>query len=127
MKKKRALTLLEIMIVILIIGVIGSVIGYNMRGSLDEAKAFKTREGAKKIRDILTLQMATVDQYTPDIVQENISSVLESSNLVPNVEKLLKDGWGRKYEIVVKESGDIKFHSDAYRRYCKKKGISEEL
>ena len=42
MQKKRALTLLEIMIVIVLIGIIGSVIGVNMKGSLDAGKAFKS-------------------------------------------------------------------------------------
>ena len=42
-KKQYALTLIEIMIVIVLIGLIGSVIGANMKGSLDEGKAFKTK------------------------------------------------------------------------------------
>ena len=41
-KSKKAMTLLEVMIVIFIIGIISSVIGYNMKGSLEKAKAFKT-------------------------------------------------------------------------------------
>ena len=56
MKKKYTMTLLEIMIVIFIIGIIGSVIGYNMRGSLDNGKAFKTKEGSRKLYEIIQLE-----------------------------------------------------------------------
>ena len=51
--KKRSVTLLEMMIVITLIGLIASVIGYNMKGSLDRGKAFKTEESQKQIKDIL--------------------------------------------------------------------------
>ncbi len=57
-KTRRAMTLLEIMIVIFIIGIISSVIGYNMKGSLEKAKAFKTTEGIKKITEIFELELA---------------------------------------------------------------------
>ena len=57
-KKQRPMTLLEIMIVIFIIGIIGSVIGYNMKGSLEEGKAFKTQEGIKQLYEIFHLEMA---------------------------------------------------------------------
>ena len=50
MRKKRAITLLEIMIVILLIGLIGGVVSYNLKGTLDKGKAFASKEGAKKTR-----------------------------------------------------------------------------
>ena len=47
-KKKRSMTLLEVMIVIFIIGIIGSIVGYNMKGSMEKARAFKRVRGSKK-------------------------------------------------------------------------------
>jgi len=46
------------MIVICIIGIIGSVIGYNMKGSMDEGRAFRSEHGSKQIHDLLTLKIA---------------------------------------------------------------------
>ena len=68
-RKKRSLTLLEIMIVIFLIGLIGSVIGYNVKGSLDEGRAFRSEQGACQIRDILLLEVAKgypLDQVLQD-------------------------------------------------------------
>ena len=57
-RKKRTLTLMEIMIVIVLIGLIGSVIGINMKGSLDKGRAFKTKEAIRQIDDIFSLEIA---------------------------------------------------------------------
>ena len=56
MRKKNFLTLLEIMIVIALITIIGGVLGYNMKGSLEKGKAFKTEQAIKQIDDILSVQ-----------------------------------------------------------------------
>lgn len=118
-RKKRPLTLLEIMIVILLIGLIGSVIGYNMKGSLDEGKAFKTRQGAEQIRDILLLEIA---KGTPrDTVIANPARYLKQSGLVKDVNKLMKDGWNNPYEILPKYSHDISVVSERLISYDRSK------
>lgn len=97
-KKKYALTLLEIMIVIVLIGLIGSVIGYNMKGSLDEGRAFKTEYAMQQITDILMLEVAKGDETIASII-ENRAVHLHNSGLVKNVDKLLQDGWGQPFDI----------------------------
>lgn len=127
-RAKRAITLLEIMIVVLLIGIIGSVLGYNMKGSLDEGKAFKSREGAKQIRDILLMQVDN-DEELKNIVETQdeaaIERALKASGLVADPKKLLEDGWGNKYhyEIVGDEEGfsDLKIISDKLLAYEAKK------
>lgn len=117
-KKKRSLTLLEIMIVIVLIGLIGSVIGVNMKGSLEEGKAFKTRQAATQIQDILMLavaQEATIEEVTKDP-----QKYLELSGLVKNPEKYLKDGWGKKFDIKP-SGGEIKVTSTNLKAYDKKR------
>lgn len=118
--KKKAMTLLEIMIVIFIIGIIGSVIGYNMKGSLDEGKAFKTREGARQIYEILTLEKAKTNKNI-----SNVKKTLENSGLVRKVDDLMKDGWGKAYTITF-EGDDVIVRSDNYNSYAKKKNIDVE-
>jgi general secretion pathway protein G len=118
-KKKRPMTLLEIMIVIFIIGIIGSIIGYNMKGSMEKARAFKTREGMKKVTEILTLQMAT--DSSAEEVRKSPITVLRDSGLATDPKSLLEDGWGKPYQVTV--VGDtVKVRSNAYAKYLAKQG-----
>ena len=115
-RKKRAMTLLEVMIVIFIIGIISSVIGYNMKGSLEKAKAFKTKEGIKKLNEIFDLEMAS-GTLAQEIL-ENTEDILKASGLVNNPKDLLKDGWGIPYDMRLSKSGrDLLIHSDGFDKY----------
>ena len=110
------MTLLEIMIVIFIIGIISSVIGYNMKGSLEKAKAFKTKEGMKKIGEIFDLEVAS-GTLLYDVIADP-ARVLKSSGLVSNVKDLLRDGWGTDYTIrLSKNERSVLIKSDNYDRY----------
>jgi general secretion pathway protein G len=96
--KKKALTLIEIMIVIFIIGLIGSVIGYNMKGSLDEGKSFKSEQGSKQVYDFLNLQIAQKKDAF-DLVLSDPEDALRNTGFVSRADKLIKDGWNQKYSI----------------------------
>ncbi len=115
MKKRYSLTLLEIMIVIFLIGLIGSVIGYNMKGSLDQGRAFKTEKAAEQIHDILLMEVAK--GVSIDDVVKNTEGYLAHSGLVKDPKKLLKDGWGQPFEISIVRGTDIKVFSDRYNKY----------
>jgi general secretion pathway protein G len=117
--KKQAMTLLEVMIVIFIIGIISSVIGYNMKGSLNKAKAFKTTEGIKKILEIFELEIAQGSASLQDVVNSP-EAVLDSSGLVSSGKEMMKDGWGQPYEIKLSASGKIQLKSKAYEAFLKK-------
>jgi prepilin-type N-terminal cleavage/methylation domain-containing protein len=102
-RKKRAFTLLEMMVVIFLIGVIGSVVAYNFKGSLDKGKKFKTKYGAEKLENILNLMLSdavTVDRLTG--TQAILKNELENNQYARNqeeAEKLTVDGWGAPYTI----------------------------
>lgn len=115
-RKKRPITLLEIMIVILIIGLIGGVLGYQMKGSLDQGRAFKTEQGIAKLHDILLLEAATNGNYTLDQVAADPKTFIKDSGLFKDIDAALKDGWGQDYQFVV-ENGDLKITSQALSRY----------
>jgi general secretion pathway protein G len=102
-KKKRALTLLEIMIVIFLIGLIGGVMGYNMKGSLNEGKAFKSREGSAKIENLLNLQVANGWDIHKLVAEDPTKrkECLKSTHMVKDVDKLLIDGWGEPYSYKI--------------------------
>jgi type II secretory pathway pseudopilin PulG len=116
-RKKQALTLIEIMIVIFLIGLIGSVIGYNMKGSLEEGKAFKTEKAIDQIHDILMLEIAKGEATMDDVIG-NPEGYLAKSNLVKDPSKMLKDGWGKPLEITsIKNGQDISVISEPYQQY----------
>lgn len=119
-KQKRPLTLLEIMIVIFLIGLIGSVVGYNMKGSIDEGRYFKTEQAAAQIRDILLLEVAK-GESTVDEVVGNPLFYLKKAKVMKEPEKMLKDGWGTKFEITKNKQTDIKVTTDRYEREKAKK------
>ncbi|NRA90411.1 MAG: prepilin-type N-terminal cleavage/methylation domain-containing protein [Simkaniaceae bacterium] len=125
MKKKYAMTLLEIMIVIFIIGIIGSVIGYNMRGSLDKGKAFKTKEGVNKIYEIVQLEEAQGNVIDDGMeLGQAVESLLVNSGMVRKPKDLLKDGWGNPYKFD-RVGNEIHVTSNKYEKYCEAKGIKD--
>jgi len=114
--KKRFITLIEMMIVMFLIAMITGVIAYNYTGSLEEGKAFKTKNGIEKIKTIVDLHMATSSSES----SANIPSIIESSPLVKNPEELLKDGWGQHYRFDKDEKGDLLVISEKYNEYLAK-------
>ncbi len=58
------------MIVILLIGLIGGVVSYNLKGTLDKGKAFASKEGAKKLEDILNLELQQSSRKAVDIARD---------------------------------------------------------
>lgn len=122
-KKRKAITLLEIMIVIFLIGLIGSVIGYNVKGSLEEGKAFRSEQGIERLHDILLMEMA--NGATVADILEDPEFYIKRSGLSSNPDKLLKDGWGRPYTIVQDGDFDIAIESQSYNNYKTKKNAKK--
>tara|TARA_A100000164_G_scaffold346962_1_gene348004 strand:+ start:93 stop:521 length:429 start_codon:yes stop_codon:yes gene_type:complete len=118
--KKKTMTLLEVMIVIFIIGIIGSVIGYNMRGSLDEGKAFKTKEAISKLYEISQLVWDDKNQVSDD--PGRIKTMLFDSRLVRRPNALMQDGWQQPFEFYIDEgSSELRIISKKYEEYYDKK------
>jgi len=120
-KQKRPFTLLEIMIVIFLIGLIGSIVGYSMKGSLSEGKAFKTEQAIARITDLLELELAR--GATRDQINNNVAGVLQSQGVVKNVNSLLKDGWGKPIDVKILKSGEIQITSKELNQYKAKKTL----
>ena len=109
-RKKRSITLMEIMIVILLIGVISSVVGYNMKGSLDKGKAFKSKQGAAKIKEILEFEVIDKGLAFKDFVgtktdPEKYVDHLLASGLFKEKKDCL-DGWGNPYVVTIEKKAD---------------------
>jgi type II secretory pathway pseudopilin PulG len=76
---KRTLTLLEIMIVIFLITLITGVIGYNMKGSLDKGKAFRTSQAKEQLHDMLLLALAEGESME-NIIASPIAALKKTRN-----------------------------------------------
>lgn len=102
-KKRQALTLIEIMLVIVLIGVVASALAFNMRGALDRGRQFNTREARDKIEAILSMEAIDED---PNVVAEEWESFVKNSPLMKFKEKNGKivDGWGMPFNVEYDES-----------------------
>ena len=121
--RRRPITLIEIMIVIFIIGLIGSVIGYNMKGSLDEGKSFKSEQGSRQVYDFLTLQIAEKRDNFDEVI-EHPKEALEGLGFVSRPDKLLKDGWNREFvieKIETDKGADFVVYSQNWYNFLKNK------
>jgi len=126
MKKKRALTLIEIMVVLFIITIVTSVIGVNMKGTMKEGKAFKSEKGSKQIYDILSLEIAKNPELIP-LMMENPETILKNSGIVTDAKKSLVDGWGEPFALkFIEEDQDLKVTSKNWIKHLKDKGLKKE-
>lgn len=122
MKKRRFITLIEIMIVIVLIGIVAGALAFNMSGSLDEGKAFKSRQNVERVSQILEMAMAE-GSCSGHEVEKNWKEVVKRSPLsAKNFEETCRDGW--KEELVVKfnrTTENLTVSSKGLARYEKKK------
>jgi prepilin-type N-terminal cleavage/methylation domain-containing protein len=115
---KRAFTLLEIMIVILLITIITGAIGYNMKGTLEKGKAFRTERAKEQLHDLLLYCYA--DNKDVDQILKNIEGAITSTGLAKNPTELMKDGWGVPFEIkATKYKNDFIIRSEKLENYNK--------
>lgn len=122
-KKRRYVTLVEMMIVMFLIAMITGVIAYNYTGGLEEGKAFKTKTGMDKIHTILDLHLVA-HQEDRNSLSHQWENVVRQSQLVKNPEELMKDGWGNKYEVSFGENDEITIKSKRYDDYQAKSAKS---
>lgn len=94
--KKRPITLIEIMIVILLIGLVGGALAYNMRGGLQEGRKFKTEQAKNRVRDILEFEFANGNMTGDEMAQQWEQIVIKSP--LGNKE-ITTDGWKRPFTV----------------------------
>ncbi len=114
---RRAVTLIEMIIVIALIGTIMGVLAWNYRGALDEGKKFTTEQRMNRIQELLVIETSK-DPSALEGLSGNWKEVLKRSPMVDNVDKLSKDGWGQEFTVdIVTEDGIqvIRVTSETYR------------
>lgn len=119
MEKKKAFTLLEIIIVIFLITLITGAIGYSMKGTMDKGRVFRTEQGIEQLKDLLLMSLAE-GESGEEIVRDP-ALTLKKYGLAKNPDKLIEDGWGKKYEITyLRSKNDFNIVSQNLNNYKKK-------
>lgn len=117
--ERRSLTLIEVMLVLFIIALAVGVLTYNMKGSLNEGKCFKTRQRARQIEQMLQMVSAQTGESLEEI-QGHPEESLKKTGLVPNPESFMKDGWNERMRVEIVNDQLIAI-SEKYRRLMKEK------
>lgn len=116
---RRAITLIEVMIVMFLIALIAGVVAYNYRGSLEAGKAFTTEQNIAKLRNLLDLEAAKTNA-DPRSVTMNWQGLLQRSPLVKNADALMKDGWGQTFTVDYNDQKkDYQITSERYDTYLR--------
>jgi general secretion pathway protein G len=104
----RGMTLIEIMVVVIIIGLIGTAVAVNVFGNLAEAKVRTAKTDIAKIAD-------GVDQYKLlrghfPTTEQGLGILIQDKILKPNKDGKLKDPWDKEYVYLCPGQA----HPDAY-------------
>lgn len=128
MKKKqirRAITLIEMIVVMMLIATITGAVAFNYQKSLNEGRAFRTKEGKERVETMISLFFA--EHPTEDKNRKGVDAfkqMAKESPLVKNEDDFLKDGWGNYFEIETRDTGsdvEISVKSPRYENYLKEK------
>ena len=98
-RKKRSLTLIEMIVVMLLIAMITGALAYNYNSSLNKGRAFKSREGITRIETILSIALVEDSSNTTDKVVSNWREIVKRSPLAGKGDELCKDGWNHEYTV----------------------------
>jgi prepilin-type N-terminal cleavage/methylation domain-containing protein len=121
-KYRHAVTLIEMIIVMILIATITGALAFNYQKSLDRGKLFATKQRVERLRAILTLHFSE----HPDEMEtrRDWAGIIGESGLgPPRPEDLLRDDWGEVFKITVGRGGDggvdIHIDSQGAARACK--------
>ena len=94
-RAERGMTLIEIMVVVVILGLIGTAVAVNVMGRLSEAKISTAKGDLAKIAD-------AVDQYKMmrgrfPSTEEGLGILIREKYLKANKDGKIADPWGREY------------------------------
>lgn len=96
--KKRALTLIELMLVIVLIGTIGTILSLNLRSALVRGKEFKTKQLRNKIEAVLNIALA--EDMDVNTIRKDWPQIVEQSPLikVKSNDGDIADAWGNPFK-----------------------------
>ena len=97
---RRAVTLIEIIIVMILIATITGTLAISYRGTLEKGYAFKTEQGMRKIEAILNIYYAEHPEDMATCTTLDWKKIVMDSPLVRTGDtNVLYDGWGVEYIV----------------------------
>jgi len=107
-RQQRGMTLIEIMVVVIIIGLIGTAVAVNVMGRLGEAKVSTAKSDIAKIADAIDQYKMMRNDYPTG--EQALDVLIREKFLKANKDGKIKDPWGREYIYLY--PGQV--HADAY-------------
>ena len=107
-RAERGMTLIEIMVVVIIIGLVGTAVAVNVFGNLAEAKVKTAKSDLAKISEAVDTYKVLRGRFPT--TEEGLGLLVQEKLLKPNKEGKVKDPWDREY--VYLSPGQV--HADAY-------------
>jgi general secretion pathway protein G len=105
---QRGMTLIEIMVVVIIIGLIGTAVAVNVIGRLNEAKVQTAKSDIAKIADAIDQFKMMRNDYPTG--EQALDVLIREKFLKANKDGKIKDPWGKEYIYLY--PGQT--HTDAY-------------
>jgi general secretion pathway protein G len=107
-RQQRGMTLIEIMVVVIIIGLIGTAVAVNVIGRLNEAKVQTAKSDIAKIADAIDQYKMMRNDYPTG--EQALDVLIREKFLKANKDGKIKDPWGKEYIYLY--PGQV--HADAY-------------
>lgn len=107
-RAQRGMTLIEIMVVVIIIGLIGTAVAVNVFGNLAEAKVRTAKTDLAKIAEAVDTYKVLRGRYPT--TEEGLTLLIQEKILKPNKNGKILDPWDRDYIYLM--PGQV--HPDAY-------------
>ena len=110
-RRQRGFTLIEIMVVVVILAILGTLVAPQILGRIDEARITKAREDLKLYESALDLYR--MDNFRYPTSEQGLDALVHRPN-DPNlknwradgyVKQMVKDPWGHDYVYVVPGTG----------------------
>lgn len=106
--RQKGFTLIEIMVVVIIIGLVGTAVAVNVFGNLAEAKVKTAKSDLAKISEAVDTYKVLRGRFPS--TEEGLGLLLQEKLLKPNKDGKVKDPWDREY--IYLSPGQA--HADAY-------------
>jgi general secretion pathway protein G len=114
-RRQRGFTLIEIMVVVVILAILGTLVAPQILGRIDEARITKARTDMKLLQS--ALDMYRMDNFRYPTTEQGLDALVHKPN-DPNlknykpegyVQQLMKDPWGHDYVYVSPGTGGAPF------------------
>lgn len=108
--QRRAFTIIEVMFVLIIIGLIGSIVAFNLVGIGQKARIQSTEASMKQIKAALKMYHGRYGSYPTGIGAQALDALVTENLLDPG----LLDGWGRAFDYYAPASNGAEYELISY-------------